>query len=150
MKQPIIFLYVHTQQSNMSIQPTDATVSFQNLKYGTGSHSVSAAGLSSMAEWPSSPAVVIFHRGQQLRMWSMQQPQTCFSPLNNPHGVHTKTYLLLLPYSNSAFTWRTTERVWKFKLTGCLQEKIVWPGVAVPHLASVSQFRSWGSCEQQC
>lgn len=32
----------------------------------------------------------------------MQPPQTCFSPLNNPHDGSTKTYLLLRPYSRSA------------------------------------------------
>lgn len=39
-----------------------------------------------MVEWPSSPAAVIFHRGQQLRMWSMWSPKHVFlfpaTPIN--------------------------------------------------------------------
>lgn len=126
-------------------------MSFQNLKCGTGSHSVSAAGLSAVAEWPSSPAVVIFHRGQQLRMWSMQQPQTCFSPLNNPHGASTETYLLLLLYSNSAFTPKTTEGFWTEI------SRVSWGKVCLarrccgcPSLKASVSFESREGCEPQC
>lgn len=64
--------------------------------------------LAALAEWPSSLAVVIFHRGQQLRMWSTQRLKHAVLAPPKPsflYHYHFIPFFLLQSIPWSLLTW---------------------------------------------